>query len=464
MNFKKEYLDIARFAVERAKKAGAGGAAVSAEAYVNDTESIQVTVNARAVEQMSAVKEAGIGVRVLRDGKTAFGSTNDLSRDAVGGMVDGLVKKVVFHTADEFNIIPSKDDGALAADRLGYEDLGSYDPRVAEVPVQEKTQTALRMEAAGLGFSPKIAGSMMAVYQDGTSYVYLANSSGISGWFRQSGCGGGVEFTAAEGESRESGSFTKGVVKWADFDAEEVGRKAAENAVSMLGAKPIASAEMPMVVSPEIGTQIFSFIADMLSADSVQKGRSLFAEKVGTEVASKGFTLIDDGRLKGGMSTAPVDGEGVATQTTPLIVDGVLKTYLYDCYTARKGKAKSTGNHTRSGYGSAGGIGTTNLYLKPGDAAPEAIFAGIDRGFYLTVVLGLFAAIDAASGDFSIPSAGFMIEKGKKTNPVRGVTIGGNIFELLKAVDKVGNDLTWFQSLGSPTFSVSSVKIGGSGK
>ena len=169
MNFKKEYMDIARFAVERAKKAGAGGAAVAAEAYVNDTESIQVTVNARAVEQMSAVKEAGIGVRVLRDGKMAFGSTNDLSRDAVGGMVDGLVKKVVFHTADEFNIIPSKDDGALAADRLGYEDLGSYDPRVAEVPVQEKTQTALRMEAAGLGFSPKIAGSMKAVYQDGTS-------------------------------------------------------------------------------------------------------------------------------------------------------------------------------------------------------------------------------------------------------------------------------------------------------
>ena len=464
MNFKKEYLEIARFAVERAKKAGAGGATVAAEAYVNDTESIQVTVNARAVEQMSAVKEAGIGVRVLRDGKMAFGSTNDLSKEAVGGLVDGLVKKVVYHTADEFNVIPGKDDGALESDRLGYEDLGSYDPRVAEVPVQEKIQTALRMEAAGLDFSPKISGSMMAVYQDGTSYVYLANSNGISGWFRQSGLGGGVQFTAAEGEARESGSFSKGVVKWADFDAEDVGRKAAENAVSMLGAKPIASAEMPMVVSPEIGTQLWSFIAGMLSADAVQKGRSLFADKVGTEVASKGFTLIDDGRLNGGMATAPVDGEGVATQTTPLIVDGVLKMYLYDSYTARKGKAKSTGNHTRGGFGSAGGVGATNLYLKPGDVTPEAIFAGVDRGFYLTVVLGLFAAIDAASGDFSVPSAGFMIEKGKKTYPLRGVTIGGNLFELLKAVDKVGNDLTWFQSLGSPTISVASVKIGGSGK
>lgn len=464
MKFKKAYMDAAEFAVERAKRAAAGGAAVAAEAYVADTESIQVNVSARAVEQMSAVKEAGIGVRVLRDGRMAFGSTNDLSRRAVGDLVDGLVKKVGYHTADEFNVIPGPAEGGIAAGAAGYEDLGSYDERIAEVPVQEKIQTALRMEAAGLDFSPKIAGSMMAVFQDGTSYAYIANTNGLSGWFRQSGVGAGAEFTAADGDLRESGSYQNGFVKWADFDAEAIGRKAAENAVTMLGAKPIPSGEMPLVIAPDIGVQLWSFIAGMLSADEVQKGRSLFADKVGAEVAAKGFTLIDDGRLKGGTSTAPIDGEGVATQTTPLIVDGVLKTYLYDCYCAKKGGAKSTGNRSRGGYGSAGGVGTTNLYLRPGQAAPEAIVAGIDRGFYLTVVLGLFAAIDTASGDFSIPSAGFMIEKGRKTFPVRGVTVGGNLFEMLKAVDKVGSDLTWFQSQGSPTVSVSHVKIGGSGK
>lgn len=464
MKFKKEYMDAAEYAVERARKAGAGGAAVAAEAYVADTESIQVNVSGRAVEQMSAVKEAGIGVRVLRDGKMAFGSTNDLSRRAVGELVDGLVKKVGYHTADEFNVIPGAAEGGLAAGAAGYEDMGSYDERIAEVPVQEKIRTALRMEAAGLDHSPKIAGSMMAVFQDGTSYTYIANTNGLSGWFRQSGVGAGAEFTAAEGDQRESGSYQNGCVKWSDFDAEAIGRKAAENAVTMLGAKPIPSAEMPLVIAPDIGVQLWSFIAGMLSADEVQKGRSLFADKVGAEVAAKGFTLIDDGRLEGGTSTAPVDGEGVATRTTPLIVDGVLKTYLYDCYCAKKGKTASTGNRSRGGYGSAGGVGTTNLYLKPGEAAPEAIIAGIDRGFYLTVVLGLFAAIDPASGDFSIPSAGFMIEKGRKTFPVRGVTVGGNLFELLKAVDKVGSDLVWFQSQGSPTVSVSHVKIGGAGK
>lgn len=464
MKFKKEYMDAAEFAAERAKTAGGGGAAVAAEAYVVDTESIQVNVSGRAVEQMNAVKEAGIGVRVLRDGKMAFGSTNDLSRKSVGELVDGLVKKVVYHTEDEFNVIPGTAEGGLTAGAAGYQDLGSYDERIAEVPVQEKIQTALRMEAAGLDYSPKIAGSMMAIFQDGTSYSYLANTNGLSGWFRQSGVGAGAEFTAADGELRESGSYQNGFVKWSDFDAEAIGRKAAENAVTMLGAKPIPSGEMPLVIAPDIGVQLWSFVAGMLSADEVQKGRSLFADKVGAEIAARNFTLIDDGRLKGGTSTAPVDGEGVATQTTPLIVDGVLKTYLYDCYCAKKGGARSTGNRSRGGYSSGGGVGTSNLYLKPGDVAPEAIIAGIERGLYLTVVLGLFAAIDTASGDFSIPSAGFMIEKGKKTFPVRGVTVGGNLFELLKAVDKVGSDLAWFQSQGSPTVSVSNVKIGGSGQ
>ena len=102
--------------------------------------------------------------------------------------------------------------------------------------------------------------------------------------------------------------------------------------------------------------------------------------------------------------------------------------------------------------------------MKPGDAKPEAIIAGIPRGFFLKVAFGMFAAIDGASGDFSFPAAGFMIEKGRPTYPVRGISIAGNLFELLNAVDKVGNDLTWFNNVACPTLLIKNVKIGGSGK
>lgn len=460
MEEKKEYMDLTALAVDAARKTGAD----AAEAYISDTESVQVNVSGRQVETVNAVREAGIGVRVLKDQKLAFGSTNELSRKAVQALVQDLMKKVVFHTPDEFNVIVGKDAGTLEGGWASHADLVTYDPQIAEVPVQEKIKRAIELETSALDYSPKVVGSMITIYRDASSYVYLANSNGVAGWFPAAGCGGVAEVSAAEGDDHQSGSFGKACAKYVDFDPSEVGRKAAENAVKMLGAKPIASMEIPLVVSPEMGPQLLSFIAGMLSADDVQKGRSLFAGKLDSQVAAAAFNLIDDGRLKGGISTAPVDGEGVPTQTTPLIVDGVLKTYLFDCYSAKKGKTKSTGNRSRSGYSSAGGIGPTNLYLKPGEIKPEDIIGGIDSGFYLTEAIGLFAGIDSASGDFSIPSAGFMIEKGRLTFPVRGISIGGNLFELLKAVDKIGSDLNWLQSVASPTFSVRSIKIGGTGK
>ncbi len=460
MKEKKEFMDLAENAVNAAKKAGAD----AAEAFITDTQSLQINVSNRQVETVNAVREAGIGLRLLKDQKLAFGSTNELSRSAVKSLVEDLVKKVPFHSPDEFNVITGEETRALEGPWSAEEDLITYDPQIADIPVKEKIKKAIQLEESALGFSPKVTGSMMTIYQDATNYTYIVNSNGISGWFPGSVCAGVTMVSAGEGDDHQSGSFNKACARYSDFSPEEIGRKAGENAVKMLGAKPIASTEIPMIVSPEMGTQLFSFIAGMLSADDVQKGRSLFAGKLGTQVAAGLFNLVDDGRLKGGLSTSPVDGEGVPTQTTSLMANGVLKNYLFDSYAAKKGKTKSTGNRSRGSYGSPGGIGPTNLYLQPGNVSPGEIMGGIDRGFYLTEVIGLFAGINSVSGDFSIPAAGFMIEKGKQTFPVRGISIGGNLFEFLKSVDKIGNDLTWFQSLGSPTFSVKSIKISGVAK
>jgi len=454
---KKEYMDLAQSAVERAKRAGAG----AAEAFVSDTQSVHISVSGRQVEQVNAVQEAGIGLRLLKDQKMIFGSTNDLSASSIQSLVDDLMRKVPFHTADRFNVIPEKEDRSLERDWASYTDFITYDPQIAETAVEDKIKRALRMEAAGLEYSPKVSGATIVIYQDGTSYVYLANSNGLAGWFPSSGCWGDAEMSAAQGADHQSGSYLNAFAKYADLNPEDLGRRAAEDAVRMLGAKPIESCQVPMVVSPRVGTELFSFFAFLLSADAVQKGRSLFAGKIGTKVASASFSLVDDGRLKGGIATAPVDGEGTPRQTTPLIVDGILKSYLYDAYTARKGKTRSTGNRSRDAFDSIGGIGPTNFCLQPGRLKPEEILAGIKRGFYLTQAIGIFAGIHSASGDFSIPVAGLLIENGKLTVPVRGISIGGNLFELLKSVDKIGNDLTWIQSMGCPTFLVSSIKIGG---
>jgi PmbA protein len=327
MKEKKEYMDLGQYAVDQAMKAGAD----AAEAFITDSRRVEISASNRAVEQVNAASDAGVGIRILNDQKMVSGSSNELTKGSIQDMVKELMKKVVFHTPDEYNVIPGEESGVLEGEWSAYTDLLSYDPKITEVPVEEKIKRAISLEAAGLDYSSKIAGSMRAMYLDEETVVYLANSNGISGWYPTGRCGGSVQFSAAEGDERQSGSHWQIGVRYDDFDPVQVGRKAAENAVNMLGAKPIKSCEVPMVVSPEIGVEIFGHIVRMLSADPAQKGKSLFAGKVGEKVASDVVTLIDDGKMQGGLATSPVDGEGVPRQTTPLIVDGVLKTYLYDC-------------------------------------------------------------------------------------------------------------------------------------
>jgi len=460
MKKNQKYMEIALYAVNLAKKLGAD----EADVLLSDSQTVQINVSNRQTEQVNAVGDAGIGLRIIKDQKMVFGSSNDLAKDSVKKMVTDLMKKVPYHSPDEFNTVPGKESGILEKEWASYSNLLSYDPNIAGVSIKDKIKRAIKLEAAGLDYSKKIIGSMMALYQDNSIYYYLANSKGISGCFPSSGCGGFLMLSAAEGKDRQSGQYYCTKVKYDNFNPEEVGRKAAENAVKMLGAKSIESCELPMVISPDVGTQLLGYIVGMLSADRVQKGKSLFAGKMGTKVAADILNLIDDGKLKGGMDTAPVDGEGIPRQTTPLIVNGELKNYLYDSYTAKKGKKKSTGNCSRGGYQSQGRIDCTNLYIQKGKIRTENIISSLKRGFYLKDAIGLHAGIDFTSGDFSIPVAGFMIEQGKKTYPVRGISIGGNLFDFLKSVDKIGDDLTWVQSIGCPTFSVSSIKIGGISK
>ncbi len=454
----KTYMELVHLAVDQAIKQGAD----VAEAFVSNTQSVQINVSNRQAEQVNAYNEVGIGLRILKEQKLIFGSSNDLSKESLKILISDLLKKVKYHTVDEFNVIPEKDDNSLSKDWSTYSELLSYDPKIVEVPIQEKIQRAIRLETSALDFSPKVKSSLIVIYQDEISHIYLANSNGVSGWFPISNCGGAIYVSASDGQDHQSGTYQQVKVKYDDFDPQEVGHKAAENAVKMLGAKPIESCEIPMIVPPEVGTSLLSYIVSMLSADRVQKGKSLFADKLNTAVAAGIVNIIDDGKLHGGIRTAPVDGEGIPKQTTPLIVDGMLKNYLYDSYTAKKGKVKSTGNRARGGYNRIGMIDSSNLYLKEGNGKPAEIFSVIDKGFYIKDAIGLHGGIDATSGDFSIPVAGFMIEKGEISFPIRGISIGGNLFDLLKSIDKITNDLTWFGEVGAPTFSISNIKIGGS--
>jgi PmbA protein len=187
----------------------------------------------------------------------------------------------------------------------------------------------------------------------------------------------------------------------------------------------------------------------MLSADAVQRGRSLFAGKLGETIAAPGLRLSDDPTDPEGPSGGEFDGEGSPTRRNELIDDGKLHTYLYDARTARKDGRATTGNATRSSYRSPPSVGTSNLVLAPGESTLDELVRQAGEGLFVTDVAGLHSGVNPVSGTFSVGASGRLIEKGELGAPVREITIASDLVTMLMAVSGVGSEARWVPYGGS---------------
>jgi PmbA protein len=182
--------------------------------------------------------------------------------------------------------------------------------------------------------------------------------------------------------------------------------------------------------------------------------------KKNDKVFSDCIDVIDDGIYPGGAATKPFDGEGVTRRTTSLIKNGVLENFLYDTYCARKDKTYSTGNSSRGSIKTPPRVGKTNLYIKKGKESFDDLTSQMDKGLLVNEVMGMHTA-DPISGDFSVGVNGFLLEKGKKQIPVKGIAISGNIMTLFSRVIGVGSDLRFFDSTGAPSLLIEEMDISG---
>jgi PmbA protein len=237
----------------------------------------------------------------------------------------------------------------------------------------------------------------------------------------------------------------------AGLEAEAIGAEAAERALALVGARPVESRRCPVVLDAFVAASFIGFIGGMLSADAVQRGRSLFAGKLGEEIADPALVLRDDGTAEGGLGTSPFDGEGVATTDTPLIEDGRLRGYLWDSRTARKAGdgQTSTGNAGRGSYRSPPSVSPTNLLIEPGDAPFEELLRRAGSGLYVSDVAGLHSGVNPVSGTFSVGATGLLIEDGALGRPVREITIASDLVSMLRAVQAAGSDSRWVPFGGS---------------
>jgi PmbA protein len=316
------------------------------------------------------------------------------------------------------------------------------------------------MEREAFAVDPRIKRIRKASAGFSDAETLIMNSNGAEVSYKSTACSSSIEVVAEDkGESQAGSEFDVNRF-YRRLLIEEVGRKAAQRALDLLGAKHIESVRAPVLLEASVGQEFLSLLAGGFSAESVQKKRSLFIGKLDKLVASPVMSVVDDGLLEGGLGTAPSDDETVPMRRKMVIDKGRLAMFLYNTYAANKDKTVSTGNGMRGGFKGVPGVGVTNLYIEPGTTPLDGLIASVDKGLYVTEVMGMHTA-NSISGDFSDGATGFWIEKGRKAYPVREITIAGNILDFMKQVEAVGSDLRFSGRVGSPSLLVTDISIGG---
>jgi PmbA protein len=195
-----------------------------------------------------------------------------------------------------------------------------------------------------------------------------------------------------------------------------------------------------------------------VNGDSVYRGASFLAGKLGEKIAGENVTVIDDGTLPGGFGTSPFDGEGVPTRRTVVIERGVLKSYLLNTYTAKKLGMQTTGNASR-GLAGTPGIGAGNYFLQAGEKSPQQIISSISEGLYVTELLGF--GVNLVTGDYSRGASGLWISGGELAYPVEEITIAGNLKQMFENISEIGSDLEFRGSVAAPTVRIDGLTVGG---
>lgn len=443
---------------QRAVAAAQAAGAVHAEAYAARDSGREVRVHGGEVESLTAATQSGIGVRAWIGHRVGYAYGTDFSDAGVQEIAARAAAAAEVADEDEFAAPP----GPAAVEAIA----GLSDPGLAATSADQAAEIALTVERTALAADPRIAGVEQAVYADSSDQVAIASSTGVAGEYEVSSCFAYLQALAEGGDGARETGLGFGLARGpGGLDPEAIGAEGAERALEMIGAGKPSSRSCPVVFDPTVAASIVGLIAGMLSASSVQRGRSPFAGRLGEELASPALVLHDDGRDPEGSASAPFDGEGVPRRRTALLEGGRLQAYLYDTYTANREGGASTGNAARSGYRSLPSVAASNLVVAPGELPLAGLLAEAGEGVYVTDVAGLHSGVNPVTGVFSVGASGRAISGGELAEPVREFTIAGDLVALLGLVEAAGSEARWVPFGGSvktPPLLIGELSISGS--
>jgi TldD protein len=402
-----------------------------AEVFAERRGGLTMAIDESRIESVQSGAEEGAGVRVVSAGTSYFAH------------VDGLDRGDLERAAEEAS-------SALRADRavpraLERADVGRPQPIETppeQVPAARKAELLRELDERGRAAGGAIT-QLLASYGEARRIVTVANSDGLFTGDDRTRTRIGVQAVARRDEIVETGAETLGGHRGFELLEDDPGAIAAEaagKALALLDARPAPAGSMPVVVGGGFGGVLFhEMTGHGLEADHIQKGASVYAGKLGEQVARPLLSAYDDGRMPGEWGSDAIDDEGTPTQKTLVVDEGRVASYLYDRLRAERDGVASTGNGRRESFRHLPIPRMTNTYIAPGESKPEEMIAEVQRGFYAASFGG--GQVDPATGDFVFGvSEGYLIEGGKVTGPCRGATLIGNCLQALTAIDAIGDD------------------------
>lgn len=420
------------------KVVASAGPGEQVEAYVSRGGETDIRVYQGELEHFVSAQSEGIGVRVIREGRTGFAYAGVLDESAVAEVLAEARDNAAFGSPDEWAGLAEPDGVAVTPQVL-------WDDSVVGTATDRKVALALDLERITLAADARVRVEN-ANYSDGWGEAAVATSTGIRASGRENGCFVSVSTLADDGGETQSGfGFAVGRDPGA-LDLDRAARDGADRATRLLGATKPSSTRTTIVLDPYVTAQFLGIVSSTLNGEAVVKGRSVFADRVGEAVAAPQVHLVDDPTNPLAYTATDIDGEGLAARRNTLIEGGVLRRFVHNSYSARRAGTVSTGNAVRGGFKGTPGVGCLAIQLAPGVRSQAELVESVGTGILIQSVKGMHSGVNPISGDFSTGATGLSISGGAIGAPLREFTIASTLQRMLLDIVEIGGDLEWLPS------------------
>lgn len=422
------------------------------ELYYQMAVSTSVSAYQHAINEFTSSTEGGVCFRCIVNGKMGYASTECLSEAEAGSIVARAMDNASVLEAEELVFLG---EGGKTYASLEMRELPMP---TAEALIQQVLTTQEQIYAA----DPAVIDGSATQGIAERSVIAICNSRGLDLQSETTLTGLVVGALVTDGQEMANDYQIK-LGDLTEMDTQAMAQKAAKTALGKLGGDVAPTGQYPVVFDPEAMSDLLATFCSIFSAENAQKGLSKLSGREGSVIAAPIVTLVDDPFCKESPVQRNFDAEGSPAYRKKLIEKGEFKTLLHNLKTANVAGVQTTGNASKADYDAPVGIRPFTLYLEPGTVSEEVLLQQVGSGVYINALSGLHAGADPVSGDFSLQSAGFMIENGQKTTPVKAFTVAGNFYELLQNITVVASNLAYpgMGRFGSPSVLVKGLSIAG---